>query len=86
VYRLLEHDSQDRLPAMADAYHKGISLVTLSKPWGGCGITIGWQEIFPLLYHHALLAHSSVDELIDCIIWRLAFGHYPHYYRDDLIY
>jgi hypothetical protein len=49
---------------MADAYHKGISLVTLSKPWGGCGITIGWQEIFPLLYHHALLAHSSIDDLI----------------------
>lgn len=42
VYRLLEHDPQDRLPAMADLYHKGISVVTISKPWGGCGITIGW--------------------------------------------
>ena len=42
VYRLLEHDSMDRLPAMADLYSKGISCVTLSKPWGGCGITIGW--------------------------------------------
>jgi aspartate/methionine/tyrosine aminotransferase len=27
---------------MADAYERGISCVTLSKPWGGCGITIGW--------------------------------------------
>lgn len=42
VYRFLEHDPQDRLPAMADFYHKGMSLVTISKPWGGCGITIGW--------------------------------------------
>ncbi|MBT5187875.1 MAG: pyridoxal phosphate-dependent aminotransferase [Kordiimonadaceae bacterium] len=42
IYRLLEHDQKDRLPAMADLYHKGISCGGLSKPWGGCGITIGW--------------------------------------------
>ena len=45
VYRLLEHDTRDRLPAMADLYSKGISAVTLSKPWGGCGITIGWLAL-----------------------------------------
>lgn len=42
VYRLLEHDPNDRLPAMADAYQRGLSCVTLSKPWGACGVTIGW--------------------------------------------
>lgn len=42
AYRLLEHDEKDRLPAMADFYQKGISACTFSKPWGGCGITIGW--------------------------------------------
>lgn len=43
VYRLLEHDPQTtRIPAMADVYSKGISAVTMSKPWGACGITIGW--------------------------------------------
>ena len=42
AYRLLEHDEKDRLPAMADFYRKGISACTFSKPWGGCGITIGW--------------------------------------------
>jgi DNA-binding transcriptional MocR family regulator len=31
-----------RIPAMANAYEKGISVVTMSKPWGGCGISIGW--------------------------------------------
>jgi aspartate/methionine/tyrosine aminotransferase len=33
VYRLLEHNSEDRIPAIAEAYHKGISCVTMSKPW-----------------------------------------------------
>ena len=42
VYRLLEHDPTDRIDAMADAYERGISIVTLSKPWGACGVTIGW--------------------------------------------
>ena len=42
VYRLLEHDPEIRLPPMADCYERGLSVVTLSKPWGGCGISIGW--------------------------------------------
>ena len=42
VYRLLEHDDELRLQSMANVYEKGISVVTMSKPWGGCGITIGW--------------------------------------------
>lgn len=42
VYRLLEHDKKDRIPAMAELYDQGLSVCTLSKPWGGCGITIGW--------------------------------------------
>jgi len=56
VYRLLEHDSADRLPAMADAYCRGISCVTLSKPWGGCGITIGW-----LAFHDIAIRQRLVD-------------------------
>ena len=45
AYRLLEHDKKDRLPAMADMYERGISACTMSKPWGGCGITIGWLAL-----------------------------------------
>jgi aspartate/methionine/tyrosine aminotransferase len=45
AYRLLEHDEKDRLPAMADIYENGISACTMSKPWGGCGITIGWLAL-----------------------------------------
>ena len=55
VYRLLEHDPRDRLPAMADAYEKGISVVTLSKPWGGCGITIGWLALQDLTIKQRLV-------------------------------
>jgi len=43
VYRLLEHSPETQIPAMADAYPQaGISCVSMSKPWGACGITIGW--------------------------------------------
>ena len=46
VYRLLEHNpTTDRLPAICDLYSKGISCVTIAKPWGGCGITIGWLAV-----------------------------------------
>ncbi len=61
VYRLLEHDVRDRLPTMADLYDKGLSVVTTSKPWGGCGITVGWlafqdmdlrQKLIDTMYFH----------------------------------
>jgi aspartate/methionine/tyrosine aminotransferase len=42
AYRFLEHDANDRLLPIADLYNKGMSVCTLSKPWGGCGITVGW--------------------------------------------
>ncbi len=45
AYRLLEHDVNDRLPPMADLYTRGLSACTLSKPWGGCGVTIGWLAL-----------------------------------------
>lgn len=45
VYRLLEHKSGDRLPAMAELYNKGLSASTFSKPWGAGGIAIGWVAL-----------------------------------------
>lgn len=44
VYRLLEHDPKDRLSAMADAYHRGISVVTVSKPWGARPVCLAHQR------------------------------------------
>merc|ERR1719188_2206329 len=40
---------------MADMYFKGISAVTLSKPWGGCGITIGWLATQDMALRQRLL-------------------------------
>jgi len=42
VYRLLEHDSVDRLPAAADLATCGISLGVMSKAFGLAGLRIGW--------------------------------------------
>jgi len=42
VYRGLEHDPAERLPAVCDAYERGISLGTVSKAHGLPGLRIGW--------------------------------------------
>ncbi|HWR12011.1 MAG TPA: aminotransferase class I/II-fold pyridoxal phosphate-dependent enzyme [Rectinemataceae bacterium] len=42
VYRFLETDPRDRLPAVCDVYENGISLSVLSKAWGLAGLRIGW--------------------------------------------
>ena len=42
VYRGLEHDPAARLPAVCDAYERGISLGTVSKAHGLPGLRIGW--------------------------------------------
>jgi aspartate/methionine/tyrosine aminotransferase len=42
VYRGLEHDQGDRLPAACDAYERAISLGTVSKAHGLPGLRIGW--------------------------------------------
>ena len=42
VYRLLEHDPADRLPAAADLYDGAVSLGVMSKSFGMAGLRIGW--------------------------------------------
>lgn len=42
VYRGLEHDPADRLPAACDVYEHAISLNTVSKAYGLPGLRIGW--------------------------------------------
>jgi len=42
VYRLLEYNSVQRLPATCDLYDKGVSLGVMSKAFGLAGLRIGW--------------------------------------------
>lgn len=42
MYRLLEYDPAARLPAVCDAYEKGISLSGLSKAFSLSGLRTGW--------------------------------------------
>ena len=42
VYRFLEFDAADRLPAGADATARGISLGVMSKSFAMAGLRIGW--------------------------------------------
>lgn len=42
VYRYLEIDEGDRLPSIADAYERGITLNVMTKAFGLAGLRIGW--------------------------------------------
>lgn len=42
MYRCLELDPSDRLPAAADVYERAVSLGGLSKNAGMPGLRIGW--------------------------------------------
>jgi aspartate/methionine/tyrosine aminotransferase len=42
VYRLLEYQNHDRLPALCDVDGRGVSLGVMSKSFGLAGLRIGW--------------------------------------------
>jgi aspartate/methionine/tyrosine aminotransferase len=42
MYRMMEHNPADRLPALCDVYEKGISLSGLSKTMALPGLRMGW--------------------------------------------
>jgi aspartate/methionine/tyrosine aminotransferase len=42
VYRLLEHDPADRLPAAAEVDRRAVSIGVMSKAFGLAGLRIGW--------------------------------------------
>jgi aspartate/methionine/tyrosine aminotransferase len=53
MYRLLEYDATQRLPAICDLYEKGISLSGMSKTFALPGLRMGWL---------ATRNHALIDE------------------------
>ncbi len=42
VYRLIDRDPSQRLPCVADAYERGVSVDAMSKSYGLPGLRVGW--------------------------------------------
>lgn len=78
VYRLLELDVSERLPAMANAYEKGISLSVMSKAFGFAGLRIGWvasQDMNAIksmtdYKHYLSIMNSAPSEILTLVALR----------------
>ncbi|WP_068471446.1 aminotransferase class I/II-fold pyridoxal phosphate-dependent enzyme [Candidatus Protochlamydia phocaeensis] len=75
VYRDLEIEEKDRLPAVADLYEKGISLGVMSKAFGLAGLRIGWLacqdagflEQAAQFKHYLSICNSGPSEILALI-------------------
>jgi aspartate/methionine/tyrosine aminotransferase len=72
VYRLIERDPAIRLPQVADAYERGISLNVMSKSYGLPGLRIGWLACRDRVFlaecerykHYLSICNSAPSELL----------------------
>ena len=78
VYRELEHDPADRLPAAVDLYDRAISLGSMSKTYGLPGLRLGWlasrdraalSKIVDLK-HYTTICSSAPSELLSALALR----------------
>lgn len=75
VYRLLELDSNDRLPDIASVYEKGLSLSVMSKAFGLAGLRIGWIacqdknfiKLMSDMKHYLSICNSAPSEVLALI-------------------
>lgn len=78
VYRFMEIDERQRLPAIADSYERGISLSVTSKAFGLAGLRIGWlasQDKHLLAEiaktkHYLSICNSAPSEILALIALR----------------
>lgn len=88
VYRLLEYDKNNILPAMADCYEKGLSLGVMSKTFGLAGLRIGWiatkdKELFKKIASFkdfTSICNSAPSEFLSI----LALKHKEHLVKRNL--
>ena len=74
VYRELEHDPADRLPAACDLYERAISLGSISKSYGLPGLRLGWlasrdadalEQILQLKLYTTICSPAPSEFLVD---------------------
>lgn len=78
VYRGLEHDAQNRLPAACDSYELAVSLGVMSKTYGLAGLRIGWiatqnQERYQKIAQfkdYTTICNSAPSEFLSLIALR----------------
>ncbi len=78
VYRELEHDVTDRLPAACDLYERALSLGSMSKTYGLPGLRLGWlasrdREALARivdLKHYTTICASAPSELLSALALR----------------
>ncbi len=75
IYRRLEHNPEDRLPATCDVYERGISLSGLSKCFGLPGLRMGWLAMRDAsllkncigIKDYTTICHSAPSEILAII-------------------
>ena len=78
VYRELEHDPADRLPAACDLDERAVSLGSISKSYGLPGLRIGWlatrdaqlREAILQLKDYTTICSSAPSELLTALALR----------------
>jgi aspartate/methionine/tyrosine aminotransferase len=78
VYRELEHDPADRLPAACDLYERALTLGSVSKTYGLPGLRLGWlasRDRGALarvvdLKHYTTICSSAPSELLSAVALR----------------
>lgn len=78
VYRELEHNASDLLPAAADLYERAISLGSISKTYGLPGLRLGWlvthsdelREKMLALKHYTTICSSAPSEFLVALALR----------------
>ena len=75
VYRELEHDPSDRLPAACDLYERAVSLGSVSKTYGLPGLRTGWiacrddalRDAIVAIKLYTTICSSGPSELLSAI-------------------
>jgi aspartate/methionine/tyrosine aminotransferase len=78
VYRELEHDSRDRLPAVCELDERAVSLGSISKSYGLPGIRLGWlvtrdaatREAVMRLKDYTTICSSAPSEVLTAVALR----------------